>query len=54
MDKPEFENMIIIKGYKDGFGYQFNSDNSSFFINDEDTSYLNFQITIKDLKGKLR
>ena len=42
--------VIFIKSYGDGRGYQFDS-NSPYFINDEETSYLNFQITIKDLNG---
>jgi|GEM_PF-2162521 hypothetical protein len=47
---PEILDVIFIKSYEDGSGYEFDS-NSPYFVNDEDTSYLNFQITIKDLNG---
>ena len=47
---PEIMDVIFIKSYEDGSGYQFDSS-SPYFVNDEDTSYLNFQITIKDLNG---
>ena len=48
---PEFVDLIFWKKYADGSGYEIDYNNSSFFINDEDTSYLNFQIKIKDLNG---
>jgi len=41
--------VIFVKSYEDGSGYQFDSS-SPYFVN-ENTSYLNFQITIKDLNG---
>ena len=47
---PEILDVIFIKSYEDGSGYEFDSS-SPYFVNDEDTSYLNFQITIKDLNG---
>ena len=47
---PEIMDVIFIKSYEDGSGYQFDSS-SPYFVNDEYTSYLNFQITIKDLNG---
>jgi len=47
---PEILNVIFIKSYEDGSGYEFDN-NSPYFVNDEDTSYLNFQITVKDLNG---
>ena len=47
---PEILDVIFIKSYEDGRGYEFDSS-SPYFVNDEDTSYLNFQITIKDLNG---
>jgi len=47
---PEILDVIFIKSYEDGSEYEFDSS-SPYFVNDEDTSYLNFQITIKDLNG---
>ena len=47
---PEVLSIMFIKSYADGRKYEFDSS-SPYYVNDEDTSFLNFQITIKDLNG---
>ena len=49
---PEIVDITFQKKYGlNGCGYEFDYNNSHYYINDEDTSYLNFQIRIKDLNG---
>ena len=48
---PQLVDIIFQKKYVDGSGYEFRN-NTPYFVNKEDTSYLNFQIKIKDLNGK--
>ena len=47
---PEIEEIIFIKNYGNN-QYEFINDNSPFYINENDTSYLKFKIKIKDQNG---
>ena len=47
---PEIEEIIFIKNYGNN-QYEFNNDNSPFYVNENDTSYLKFIIKIKDQNG---
>ena len=47
---PELLEVLFFKTYENVCGYELTS-NTTYFINDEDLSYLNFQIKIKDYNG---
>ena len=47
---PKIEEIIFIKSSGNN-QYEFNNDNSPFYVNENDTSYLKFKIKIKDQNG---
>ena len=47
---PELLEVLFFKTHGNECGYELDG-NSTYFINDEDSSYLNFQIKIKDYNG---
>ena len=47
---PVVEEIIFIKSYENN-KYEFSNNNYPYYVNENDTTYLNFEIKIKDLNG---
>ena len=47
---PVIEEIIFIKNYENN-KYEFSNNSYPYYINENDTTYLNFEIKIKDLNG---